>query len=250
MKLEQNLSEGIFLKRYKRFLADIQLGDKVITAHVPNTGSLKSCNQPGSPCLYSIHNDPSRKIPFTLEAIKANNTWVGVNTSWPNKLAVECFQNQFFKHWSKYDRYQWEVKISADSRIDLVLWSSQDCPDTKLKPSHFSAEQRFHLIEIKNVTLKEGEFAMFPDAVTQRGQKHLKELMHFLDMGMTAEMLFIIQRDDCTQFQPAWQIDPEYAQLLCDAKNKGLIITPLLMSVSRNQITPLKTLPVVLQQQQ
>jgi sugar fermentation stimulation protein A len=247
MKPEQSFSEGIFLKRYKRFLADIQLGDQVITAHVPNTGSLKSCNQSGSPCLYSIHNDPNRKIPYTLEAIKADGTWVGVNTSWPNKLAVECFQNHYFSHWAQFDRHQWEVKISPESRIDLVLWNSKNCSDLKLKPSHFSKGQKFHLIEIKSVTLKEDNFAQFPDAVTERGQKHLRELMHLLDLGMTAEMLFIIQRDDCTVFSPAWQIDPNYAELICKAKKKGLIITPLLVSISHNQIKPLKILPVILQ---
>jgi sugar fermentation stimulation protein A len=253
MDLKQNFSEGILLKRYKRFLADIQIDEKIITVHVPNTGSMKSCNEPGSPCLFSTHNDPSRKIPYTLEAIKANNTWVGVNTSWPNKLAVECFNQKFFDHWKKFDRYQTEVKISKESRIDLVLWSSTDITEQKLKTSYFTdqdflkkntsaspSNHSLHLVEIKNVTLKEGESAMFPDAVTERGQKHLRELMHFMDLGMTAEMLYVIQRDDCNKFQPAWNIDPVYSQLLLEAKTKGLIITPLVVSINHTQITPQK----------
>lgn len=255
MDLKQNFSEGILLKRYKRFLADIQIDEKVITVHVPNTGSMKSCNEPGSPCLFSTHNDPNRKIPYTLEAVKANNTWVGVNTSWPNKLAVECFNQKFFNHWIKFDRYQTEVKISKDSRIDLVLWSSTSISEQKLKASHFTeldslakstaisqSSRGLHLVEIKNVTLKEGESALFPDAVTERGQKHLRELMHFMDLGMTAEMLYVIQRDDCSKFQPAWNIDPVYSQLLLEAKTKGLIITPLVVSINQSQITPQKTI--------
>jgi sugar fermentation stimulation protein A len=249
MNLNENFSEGIFLKRYKRFLADVQIDDKIITVHVPNTGSMKSCNESGSRCLFSTHSDPKRKIPYTLEAIMANDTWVGVNTSWPNKLAIDCFQTQFFKHWQKFDRFQSEVKISANSRIDLVLWNSSEVPEQKLKLSHFSETNKLHLVEIKNVTLKEGEFALFPDAVTERGQKHLRELIHFLELGMTAEMLFIIQRDDCTKFQPAWQIDPEYSQLLLKAQSKGLIITPLLVNFSKKQISPIKVIPVKLKSQ-
>jgi sugar fermentation stimulation protein A len=239
MNLDQKFSEGIFLKRYKRFLADIQVDDKVITAHVPNTGSMKSCNETGS-----THDNANRKIPYTLEAVMANNTWVGVNTSWPNKLAIECFKNHFFDHWKDFNRYQSEVKISKDSRIDMVLWSSNNIPVEKLKNSHFTSPNKLHLVEVKNVTLKEGKYAMFPDAVTKRGQKHLKELMHFLDLGMTAEMLFVIQREDCNEFQPAWEIDPEYSKLLLEAKNKGLVITPLVVRLSPNHISPLKVIPI------
>jgi sugar fermentation stimulation protein A len=243
LNLNLNLTKGVFLKRYKRFLADVQIDDKIITVHVPNTGSMKSCNNPNSLCLFSTHNNPDRKIPYTLEAIKSDNTWVGVNTSWPNKIAAECFKKKYFNHWRKFDCYQTEVKISKDSRIDMVLWSSADVPEQKLKTSSFEKNHKFHLIEVKNVTLKEGDFALFPDAVTERGQKHLKELIHFLDLGMTAEMLFIIQRSDCHIFKPAWQIDPEYAQLLVKAKSKGLIITPLVVNFSETEIRPLKVIP-------
>lgn len=245
MHFEQKVKEGIFLKRYKRFLADVQVGKEIITVHVPNTGSLKSCNKPGSECLFSEHFESGRKIPYTLEAIASEKTWVGVNTSWPNKLAEECFMQKTFPHWHKFDRYQAEVKISEDSRIDLVLWSAEDIPEIKkLKWADVPKAKNLHLVEVKNVTLKEGNCALFPDAVTERGQKHLLELMQFMDKGFTAEMLYIIQRDDCREFAPAENIDPTYAELLRKAQKKGLIITPLVVKVSPKGLEPRGVLPV------
>lgn len=252
MEFEQQCKEGIFLKRYNRFLADVQLDDKIITVHVPNTGSLKSCNEKGSPCLISIHNSPDRKIPYTLEAIKTNETWVGVNTSWPNKLAVEAFKHQLIPHWHQYDQFQTEVKISSESRLDLVLWSASTFKEKKITTSLFKKiidaneinKPNFHLVEVKNVTLKEADqSAQFPDAVTERGQKHLNELMKILDLGFTAEMLYIIQRSDCSLFKPATSIDPKYSELLSQAHKKGLIITPLQVDISNQGIKIIKILP-------
>lgn len=254
MEFAKNCSEGIFLKRYNRFLADIQLADKIITAHVPNTGSMKSCNEKGSPCLFSTSDSPDRKIPYTLEAIKANNTWVGVNTSWPNKLAVEAFNTHFIPHWKNFDRCQSEVKISSESRIDLVLWSSKTFEQNKITPAQFSKivsneknqieKPNFHLVEVKNVTLRaDDNSAQFPDAVTERGQKHLQELMHLLGLGFTAEMLYIIQRSDCAVFKAAKEIDPKYSELLSQAYQKGLKITPLVVDFKPNKIEFIKILP-------
>jgi sugar fermentation stimulation protein A len=240
------LVEGKLLKRYKRFFADVELEGEVVTAHVPNTGSMKSCNNPGSLCRLSRSDDPKRALKFTLEAVKANDQWVGVNTGWPNKLAIEVFKQQKLVHWSKYDSFQAEVKINDHSRIDLMLWDSKQTPVKKWKVTDFQSPQPVHFIEIKNVTLKEGVAAQFPDAVTERGQKHLLELCELMDRGYTAEMLFIVQRSDVEHFTPAKSIDSEYARLLKAAVEKGLIVTVLSFSVSERGIDLIRQLPVKL----
>jgi sugar fermentation stimulation protein A len=174
MKRQTPLVEGIFLKRYKRFFADFELAGKIEVAHVPNTGSLKSCNQAQSPCLVSPAKDPERKLRWTLEAIQSQETgaWVGVNTSLPNHLVREAHGLSLFAHWRDFDDCQWEVKLNAKTRLDFCL------TNTRKKKKHY--------VEVKNVTLAEDGFAKFPDAVTERGQKHLEELMQLMKNGHSA----------------------------------------------------------------
>jgi len=176
-----------------------------------------------SPRANSAESDnPERKLKFTLEAVKSPETgaWVGVNTSWPNSLAKEAFENRVFKHWQKFDQLKAEVKLSAETRIDLVL----------------SKAEKKHFVEIKNVSMAKltGEkyFAQFPDAVTERGQKHLRELIKLVKEGHTAEILFAVQRDDCVAFRAAAEIDPEYAKLLVQAAEVGVVVTPALVEIS------------------
>lgn len=226
MKFKTPLIEARFLKRYKRFFADINLktdqGEQTVVAHVANTGSLKSVLNPGCRCLLSPAENPERKLRFTLEALEVNNSWVGINTSWPNALAKEAFEQKIFSHWQAYDVCQPEVKISPETRLDLLLKNSQtgDC----------------HYVEIKNVTLAEGETAMFPDAVTERGQKHLRELMALQEKGHTCEILFTVQRTDCKQFAPAEMIDPDYAKLLRQAHAQGVRVTVAVIVVNPDSI--------------
>jgi sugar fermentation stimulation protein A len=232
MKFAHMLNEGIFLKRYKRFFADIEFGGETITAHLPNTGSLKSINNPGQPCLFSKSDNPDRKLKFTLEMIKSPaDGWVGVNTSTPNAIVKETLLDVIgkggqikgaFADWAKFDEVKPEYKISAQTRLDFML---------KRKGS-----DQLHFIEVKNVTLAEGKIAKFPDAVTERGQKHLRELMDLMEQGHTAELVFTIQRQDCSAFAPADEIDPEYGQLLREAQGKGLIISPLVVDLSPSEV--------------
>jgi sugar fermentation stimulation protein A len=241
MKFLTPLNEAIFIKRYKRFFADILLPNETVVAHVANTGSLKSCNQVNSPCLISSNDDPNRKLKYTLEAIKSNNTWVGVNTSWPNKLGKEAFELKTFSHWNHFDRLQTEVKINEQTRLDMVLWSSKENPTAKinqetLKTINQKSGLKFHFVEIKNVTLAENGIAMFPDAQTERGQKHINELMHLIELGHTAELLFVIQRNDCHHFKAANQIDPIYSTLLQGASAKGLIVSPFVAEINPDEI--------------
>ncbi|MCJ8276639.1 MAG: DNA/RNA nuclease SfsA, partial [Bdellovibrionales bacterium] len=207
MRFEETLQEGRFIKRYKRFFTDIEFNGKTIVAHCPNTGSMKGLKNEGSPCLFSTTDDPKRKLKHTLQAVKTPTSWVGVNTGLPNKLVMELFKENPLKHWKKFDSAQAEVKISDKSRIDMVLWNSKD-RDVK-KWSLKNLTPPLHLIEIKNVTLAEDGVAMFPDAVTTRGQKHLDEMMELMEKGYTCEMVYVVQRQDCKRFKTADEIDPD-----------------------------------------
>ncbi|WP_415061128.1 DNA/RNA nuclease SfsA [Bdellovibrio sp.] len=242
MKFSHKLQEGIFLKRYKRFFADIEWRGQQITAHVPNTGSLKSVNNPGQHCLFSESDNPDRKLKFTLEMIKSPlGAWVGVNTSTPNAIVRETLERVVghtgvvgtFSEWSHFDEIKPEYKISAETRLDFAL---------KKKGS-----EKMHFIEVKNVTLAEEGVAKFPDAVTERGQKHIRELMMLMEQGHTVELVFTVQRHDCGTFAPADDIDPEYGRLLREAFQKGLKISPLVVDLSPEAVELSETkLPVKL----
>jgi sugar fermentation stimulation protein A len=228
VKYSKKLDEGVFLKRYKRFFADIDWQGQTLIAHVPNTGSLKSVNNAGQPCLFSHSDNPERKLKQTLEMIQSlNGAWVGVNTVTPNTVVRETLERivgtsealpKNWQHWAGFDEVKAEFKISAETRLDFAL--SKKNSDKK------------HFIEVKNVTLADGKTAKFPDAETTRGQKHLQELMNLITAGHTAEILFTIQRGDCEDFAPADEIDPEYGRLLRQAQKRGLKITPLVVNLS------------------
>ncbi len=236
--IQKNWITAKFLKRYKRFFADVELissfdvpalqahfeKSSIQVAHVANTGSLKSVLNQGALCLILPSDNPERKLKFTLEALQVvdtmgRKTWVGINTSYPNQLAQWAFENRFFSHWQDYDQMKPEYKISKETRLDLMLSNS--------KNGHQ------HFVEVKNVTLKnENGMAEFPDAVTERGQKHLIELMNLKSQGHTAEILFVIQRSDITGFQPAESIDPEYAKLLKQAQTNGVKVTAVIAQLN------------------
>ncbi len=243
MKFEPSLEKGVFQKRYKRFFVDIDHNGQTLTAHCPNTGSLMGLKEPGLPCLFSTSDDPQRKLKQTLQMIKAEKSWVGVNTGLPNKLVVELFEKNPLKAWTKFNSYQSEVKINQQSRIDLVLWNSEDHPEIK-KWNHDNLKAPLHLIEIKNVTLAQDDVALFPDAVTSRGAKHLDELIHFKKKGFTCEMVFVVQRMDCVRFKPAKEIDPEYCKKLIEAHKAGVQLTVLPCEMSEFEIN-LKASPLV-----
>ena len=243
IKFKEKLIQGTLLKRYKRFFADVEYIDAktkkkiALTIHCPNTGSLKSVIEKdlAQACWFSLSDDPNRKLKGTLEAIQAvSGAWVGVNTSWPNKLIQGAAQSSieskkpFFNGWKEYSFYKSEHKISKETRLDGVFCHVESDLEDKKKKKHF--------IEIKNVSLARNGHAQFPDAVTERGQKHLVELMNLIDEGHKAELIFTIQRSDVTAFSIAEDIDPQYKTLFDQAKKKGLIITPVLVEISQDEI--------------
>lgn len=226
MKFQDPLAQGQFLRRYKRFFADIEFEGKTITAHVPNTGSLKGCLHENTPCLFSVSKDPARKLPYTLQMVQDEGTWVGVNTHLANDLVWEAWQTGQIKEWKKYEGACREVKIHAKTRLDLALWKiSKEVPvGCKLSPTHLQ-NNKFHFVEVKNVTMAQSGLALFPDAVTTRGQKHIEELIELVEKGHKAELFFLVQRSDCQVFAPADAIDPEYGRLLRQAAKAGVKIS-------------------------
>lgn len=240
MKFKSKLLEGVLLQRYKRFFADVEYNGERFSIHVPNTGSLKAVIDKNAQqkCWFSLHGDANKKLKGTLEAIQATNgTWVGVNTSNPNKIVQEAIQEAIktgkthFEHWDGYGFYKSEYKISKETRLDGVFCKTKEDLESKAKK---------HFIEIKNTTYVEKVgnklIAMFPDAVTERGQKHIREMMELIDKGHKAELIFTIQRDDVKGFAAAKNIDPEYAKLLKQAQKKGLIVSPTLVAIDQTQI--------------
>jgi len=224
MKFPIELIPGKLIKRYKRFLADVELEDGlVVTAHCTNSGSMKSCLEEGAPVYLSPVNDPKRKTKFTWEMIYINNGWVGINTMVPNKLAFEAIKDGSIEKLSNYTKIKREVTF-GDSRFDIYAENDH--------------EKCF--IEVKNVTMKDGKYARFPDAVTSRGKKHLETLMEVKKQGMRAVMLYIIQRMDVEIFGSAWDTDPEYSESLVKAYKNGVEIIPMVAEVSPTEIRLLK----------
>ena len=206
---------GSFLKRYKRFLVDIKLKNgEVITAHCTNTGSLKSCLIKNAPVVVSKANNPNRKTKYTWEMIKVGETWVGVNTQRANEIAFELLKQNKIKGFENLKLLKREVKFDS-SRFDIYAESG--------------SEKIF--IEVKNVTYREGEYALFPDAETKRGQKHIEQLLKAKAKGFRVALFFIIQRDDIKLFKAADKIDPVYANLLKEAHKNGVEIFPILIKV-------------------
>lgn len=215
MVFQTQLQTGKFLKRYKRFFADVEIEGQVLTIHVPNTGSLKGCLIEGADCAYSPSTDPKRKLKGTLQFLKTPTTWVGVNTALPPVLLLEAWEKRLIPHLTKYSFAKKEIKISAETRFDLVFAPGEE---------HLKDKSQLHFVEMKNVTMAEGKTALFPDAVTTRGQKHLRELMRLKEKGFGAELVFVVQREDCDTLEPAEAIDPTYAKLLREAIKAGVLV--------------------------
>lgn len=228
MKWEKPLTEAVIIKRYKRFLADVEIGGELITVHVPNTGSMIGCWEPNWKCALSKSDNPKRKMAYTLEFTHNGNSWIGVNTANANKLAYHWLKSELIPELSGYQTIRPEMKI-GDSRIDFYLEGHETHPPT--------------YVEVKSVTLKLDGVAQFPDAVSERGQKHLKELMKLKHDNMRAVMLFIIQREDVTSMRPAHAIDKKYGELIKKAHAAGVEILVYQCRMDRSGINFGKSLP-------
>ncbi len=217
MKLPAPLIKGILLRRYKRFFTDVELSDgTVVIAHTPNTGSMKQCAIAGYQVLISKTDNPKRKLKYTLELIRIGDHWVDTHTQRTNRVVEEALRNNKIRSLENF-QVQPEYKF-GESRIDFYLQKDDDQV----------------LLEVKNVTLCcNGTTACFPDAVTTRGQKHLRELLAAKKLGYRAVIFFLVQRAEALEFSPADDIDPEYGRLLREVVAGGVetmayktIVTP------------------------
>ena len=226
------LITGKLIKRYKRFLADIELdtGEKV-TAHCPNSGSMKGCAMPGSQVWLSESDNPKRKYKYTWELIKIPKTLIGINTQVPNKLVKQAIENDLINELSGYETVKAEVKTSKHTRLDLVL-------EQQGKANCY--------VEIKNCTLVESGVAMFPDAITTRGQKHLDELASLVSEGHRGVIFYLIQRMDAKLFKPAKMIDKVYAKKLKTVVENGVEIVIRDTSINTMMIAIRNPVPVEL----
>jgi len=227
MRFHTRLIRGTLIQRYKRFLADVRLdsGD-IVTAHCANTGSMMGCKEPGSAVYISRSEKADRKLKYTWEMIRVGRTWVGINTLHPNRLVAEAVECGVLRELKGYESLRREVITRQGTRLDLRL--------------DRGAESCF--VEVKNVTAAIGAAAAFPDAVSLRGTKHLKELMRLRRNGYRAAVVFVIQRNDCRFFRPADEIDAEYGRWLRRAIKTGVEILPYRAAVTPRNIKLVESL--------
>ena len=225
MQINPPFYPATFIKRYKRFFADIQNEQgQLMTLHCPNTGSMKNCQVEGSACWYSLSDNPKRKLPGTLEIVTTSQgNLAGVNTAKPNHLVREAIEADLIPQLRGYQQIRSEVRYGEEkSRIDLLL------EDEKLGRCY---------VEVKNVTLDMGAgLAMFPDAVTSRGAKHLRELMAMVDAGHRAVLFFCVQLTGVERVEVAADIDPSYAQTMAQALAAGVDVMAWRTSINANEI--------------
>ena len=212
--VRHGLVAGTLLQRYKRFLADVRLEDgSLVTAHCTNTGTMKTCWEPGDPVLLERAANPDRKLPFTLLAVQRDGTWVGVETGMPNRVVAEAARRDALPGLPGLREVRTEVNYGSErSRIDVL---ARD------------ADGRCVYVEVKNTTLKDGRWGCFPDAVTARGVKHLRELEAMVREGHRAAIAFFVQRGDVDRFDAARDLDPAYASALDQAAAAGVEVLPL-----------------------
>ena len=203
MKFTNSLLKGKLIKRYKRFFADVEVNNKVITAHCPNTGSMLGLLVQGNEVWISKSDDPKRKLKFTLEMIKSKQKIIGVNTHRANRIVEHGLKNKLFKEFNSIKNIKSEYKYSDDTRFDFLCDKN--------------------LIEVKNVTLnRNNDIAEFPDAVTSRGSKHLIKLIESIKKGFKPYVLFLIQIENISKFRIAKDIDSDYYNNFLEAKKNGV----------------------------
>ena len=228
MFFRTTLVPAILKRRYKRFLAEVTLEDgREITVYCPNTGSMRTCSTPGSRVYLSHSDKKGRKYPFTLEMVREQSSWVGVNTSLTNDIVAEAIVEGRIAELSSVDEIKREVKVSDGTRLDLLL----------------KAGNVKTYVEVKNCSMAEGEVTMFPDAVTARGIKHLHELAALVKGGDSGIIFFLVQRMDAKIFRPAAHIDPLYAEMLARVHRQGVQILVYQAEVTPRSIEVTGSLP-------
>lgn len=226
--------EATLVRRYKRFLADVELEDgEIRTIHCPNPGSMLGMKEPGSAVRCSTHDNPKRKLRHTLEMIRVGRTWVGLHAMRANAIAERALAAGAYSPFADYATIDREVSVREGSRFDFRL-------------SGHRQDARPCWIEVKSVTLCEKRAARFPDAVTERGRRHVEHLLARHRAGERAALLFVVQRSDADSVAPADDIDPGYGKALREAARAGLEVHALGARVRSDRILLDRMLPVLL----
>jgi sugar fermentation stimulation protein A len=233
-----NFHQSIFghlERRYQRFFMEVRLdSQEIVVAHVPNTGSMLGLLERNNRVLLTKSSDPKRRTSYTAHAIRVGEEWVGINTHLPNSLVQKSLPHPTLSFLSSYKKFKTEVTFGegARSRVDFVFSDS------------LKMAAPFYL-EVKNVTLREGSEAQFPDAISLRAQKHLEDLLWAKEQGFLIGLLFIVQRMDCTSFSIARLIDKKYAEKLAYARAQGLLVWAIAARVSETGICLSHELPCI-----
>lgn len=226
------LIKGVLIKRYKRFFVDIQTQDGIIVAHCPNTGSMRGLLVEGANVWVTPNDDPKRKLKFTWELIEIDGHMVCIQTNRANHIVKEGIENNVIDELTGYSTLKTEQKYGSEkSRIDILLQDEH-------KPSAY--------VEVKNVSLLEDGCGYFPDAVTTRGQKHLRELVEMVELGHRGVLLFHVAHTGIKEVKGADFIDPEYCRLLWQAHQKGVEILAYASDISPTSIKLTRKVPVIL----
>jgi sugar fermentation stimulation protein A len=235
MKFPDPLIKGKLLKRYKRFMADVELEDgEIVVAHCANTGGMVGLKDPGLEVWLSPSRNPERKLKFSWELTRVDGHLVGIHTGHPNGIVEDAVAADKIPELIGYESLRREVKYGKNSRIDLLLEDP-------------SGEQPKCYVEVKNVHLKrDNQTAEFPDAVTARGAKHLEELGDMVEEGHRSVMFYLVQRGDCQQFKIAGDLDPNYEQALTRALGRGVEILCYACNVTTDSVTIDKRLTLAL----
>ena len=207
MEFTKSLLKGKLIKRYKRFFVDVKMNKEIVTAHCPNTGSMKGLLDEGNEVFLLKHDDPKRKLKYGLEIIKAKNNLVGVNTHMANKIVNHGLSNNLIKELGNNDKIKPEVFFNKETRFDFLV--------EKKKQKIF--------VEVKNVTLfRDKKTAEFPDAITSRGSKHLLTLIDAIKKGYKTYLIFLVQIQNMEEFKIAKDIDNDYYENYIIAKKAGV----------------------------
>jgi sugar fermentation stimulation protein A len=230
MEFTKSLIKGKLIKRYKRFFVDVKLNKETVTAHCPNTGSMKGLLDEGNEVYLLKHDDPKRKLKYGLEIIKAQKNLVGVNTHMANKIVKHGLANNLIKELKNNDIIKPEVFFNKETRFDFLIENNK--------------QKSF--VEVKNVTLfRDKKTAEFPDAVTSRGSKHLLALIDAIKKGYKSYLLFLVQIQNMENFKIASDIDNEYYKNYLDAKKAGVNFLAYRCKISSKEIFIEKKLKII-----
>tara|TARA_B100001121_G_scaffold212142_1_gene185798 strand:+ start:176 stop:874 length:699 start_codon:yes stop_codon:yes gene_type:complete len=230
MEFTKSLLKGKLIKRYKRFFVDVNLNKQIVTAHCPNTGSMKGLLKEGNDVYLLKHDDPKRKLRYGLEIIKVEKNLVGINTHMANKIVNHGLYNNLIKELNNCKRIKSEVFFNKETRFDFLV----------------ERNQRKNFVEVKNVTLfRDKKTAEFPDAITSRGSKHLNALIDAIKKGYNSYLIFLVQIQNMEYFKIAKDIDDEYYKNYLKAKKAGVNFLAYRCKISLKEILIEKKLKII-----